>query len=197
MPLKYLPVYFWIKKNKIDKSRRIIRIAGFCLAGENVKQVKVLSFFMPWQAVLAIWELLLPLFLKRKKKYYVWPWVRDNILTKGCIVTEKGQSQQPCSNVWYLTKRTDLSTLVAVFACGLVLCIAAGKSLSSVSYSASINAQTVSFRLLQLSYCVLNDFALSTPCTEEPVLKDHPIGKENVVCQDRWSLVTGSITLKC
>ena len=28
----------------------------------------------------------------------------------------------------------------------------------------------------------------------EPVLKDHPIGPKNVVCQDRWSLVTGSIT---
>ncbi len=29
----------------------------------------------------------------------------------------------------------------------------------------------------------------------EPVLKDHPIGHENVVSQDRY-LVTGSITLK-
>ncbi len=34
-------------------------------------------------------------------------------------------------------------------------------------------------------------------CTEEPVLKDHPIGHENVVSQDKWSLVTGSATLKC
>ncbi len=33
--------------------------------------------------------------------------------------------------------------------------------------------------------------------TVEPVLKDHPIGHTNVVSQDRWSLVTGSITLKC
>ncbi len=32
--------------------------------------------------------------------------------------------------------------------------------------------------------------------TVEPVLKDHPIGHTNVVSQDRWSLVTGSITLK-
>ncbi len=31
----------------------------------------------------------------------------------------------------------------------------------------------------------------------EPVLKDHPIGHKNVVSQDRWPLVTGSITLKC
>ncbi len=33
--------------------------------------------------------------------------------------------------------------------------------------------------------------------TVEPVLKDHPIGHTNVVSQDRWSLVTGLITLKC
>ncbi len=28
------------------------------------------------------------------------------------------------------------------------------------------------------------------------VLKNHPIGHKNVVCQDRWSLVTGSVILK-
>ena len=33
--------------------------------------------------------------------------------------------------------------------------------------------------------------------TVEPVLKDHPIGRKNVVCQDKWSLVTGSVILKC
>ena len=33
--------------------------------------------------------------------------------------------------------------------------------------------------------------------TVEPVLKDHPIGHRNVVCQDRWSLVTGSVIMKC
>ena len=33
--------------------------------------------------------------------------------------------------------------------------------------------------------------------TAEPVLKDHPIGHTNVVSQDRWSLVTGSVTMKC
>ncbi len=33
--------------------------------------------------------------------------------------------------------------------------------------------------------------------TVEPVLKDHLIGHKNVVCQDRWSLVTGSVILKC
>ena len=32
--------------------------------------------------------------------------------------------------------------------------------------------------------------------TVEPVLKGHPISLENVVFQDRWSLVTGSIVLK-
>ncbi len=32
--------------------------------------------------------------------------------------------------------------------------------------------------------------------TIEPVLKDRPIGHKNVVCQDRWSLVTGSVILK-
>ena len=31
-------------------------------------------------------------------------------------------------------------------------------------------------------------------CTVEPVLKDHPIGHKNVVFQDRWSLVTDSVT---
>ncbi len=31
----------------------------------------------------------------------------------------------------------------------------------------------------------------------EPVLKDHPIHHANVVSQARWSLLTGSITLKC
>ncbi len=30
-------------------------------------------------------------------------------------------------------------------------------------------------------------------CTVEPVLKDHHVGHTNVVCQDRWSLVTGSV----
>ncbi len=33
--------------------------------------------------------------------------------------------------------------------------------------------------------------------TVEPVLKDHPTGHNKVVCQDRWSLVTGSVILKC
>ncbi len=32
--------------------------------------------------------------------------------------------------------------------------------------------------------------------TVESVLKYHPIGYKNVVCQDRWSLVTGSVILK-
>ncbi len=31
--------------------------------------------------------------------------------------------------------------------------------------------------------------------TVEPVLKDHPIGPQNVVCQDRWSLTIGLIVL--
>ncbi len=33
--------------------------------------------------------------------------------------------------------------------------------------------------------------------TVEPVLKDHPIGHQNMVSQNRWSLVTGSFTLQC
>ncbi len=33
--------------------------------------------------------------------------------------------------------------------------------------------------------------------TVEPVLKDWPNGHTNVVFQDRWSLVTGSVVLKC
>ncbi len=36
----------------------------------------------------------------------------------------------------------------------------------------------------------------SEPETVEPVLKDHLTGYKNVVCQDRWSLVTGSVILK-
>ncbi len=31
--------------------------------------------------------------------------------------------------------------------------------------------------------------------TVETVWKDHPIGHKNVVCQDRWSLVTGYIEM--
>ncbi len=31
----------------------------------------------------------------------------------------------------------------------------------------------------------------------EPVLKDHPIGHKNIVSQDRWSLVTCLVILKC
>ncbi len=36
------------------------------------------------------------------------------------------------------------------------------------------------------------------PCcsTVESVLKDHPIADKNVVSQNRWSLVTGLITVK-
>ncbi len=33
--------------------------------------------------------------------------------------------------------------------------------------------------------------------TVEPVSKDHLIRRKNMVSQDRWSLVTGSIVLKC
>ncbi len=33
--------------------------------------------------------------------------------------------------------------------------------------------------------------------TVETVLKDHPIGHKNMGSEDRWSLVTGSFTLKC
>ncbi len=38
--------------------------------------------------------------------------------------------------------------------------------------------------------------APSENITVEPVLKDRPIVHKNVVSQDRWSLVTGSFTLK-
>ncbi len=37
---------------------------------------------------------------------------------------------------------------------------------------------------------------LTVVSTVEPVLKDHPISHKNVVCQDRWSLVTGLNLLK-
>ncbi len=33
--------------------------------------------------------------------------------------------------------------------------------------------------------------------TVEPVLKDQPFGEKNMLSQDRWSLVTGSVVLKC
>ncbi len=42
-----------------------------------------------------------------------------------------------------------------------------------------------------------NSRSQKSDCTVEPVLIDHPICLKNVVCQDRWSLVTGSVTLKC
>ncbi len=38
---------------------------------------------------------------------------------------------------------------------------------------------------------------LLVPLELEPVLKDHPIGHKNVICQYRWSWVTGSAMLKC
>ncbi len=34
-------------------------------------------------------------------------------------------------------------------------------------------------------------------CTGKPFLKDRPVGYKYMVLQDRLSLVTGSITLKC
>ena len=57
-----------------------------------------------------------------------------------------------------------------------------------------------------LAHDLLNSSAEHTPgytlqgirgkhCTVKSVLKDHPIGHKNVVCQDRWSLVTGSVIL--
>ncbi len=39
--------------------------------------------------------------------------------------------------------------------------------------------------------------AVSSPYTVEPMLKDHPAGHKNMVSQDRWSFVTGSVALKC
>ncbi len=33
--------------------------------------------------------------------------------------------------------------------------------------------------------------------TVESAMKDRPIGHKNMVSQDRWSLVTGSVALKC
>ncbi len=36
-----------------------------------------------------------------------------------------------------------------------------------------------------------------TTNTVEPALKDQPIGHNNMVSQYRWSLVTGSVALKC
>ena len=37
---------------------------------------------------------------------------------------------------------------------------------------------------------------ISEPCPVEPALKDRPIGHKNMVSQDRWLLVTGSVALK-
>ncbi len=53
-----------------------------------------------------------------------------------------------------------------------------------------------------LMFCVKLSFVFSMkpsvlPITVEPVLKDRLICHKNRVSQDRWSLVTGSITLKC
>ncbi len=33
--------------------------------------------------------------------------------------------------------------------------------------------------------------------TFQPIMKDHPVGHKNTISQDRWSLVTGSVILKC
>ncbi len=33
-------------------------------------------------------------------------------------------------------------------------------------------------------------------CTVESAMKDHPMDQINMVSEDRWSLVTGSVTLK-
>ncbi len=46
-------------------------------------------------------------------------------------------------------------------------------------------------------FYIKHDVLHAKHITVEPVLKDHPIGHKNVVCQDRWSLVTGSVILKC
>ncbi len=37
---------------------------------------------------------------------------------------------------------------------------------------------------------VISHFQSVAASRVEPVLKDHPTGHKNVVCQDRWSLVT-------
>ncbi len=52
----------------------------------------------------------------------------------------------------------------------------------------AINAVTPTVKLHVILFLTFAD-------TVEPVLKDHPIVRRNVVCQDRWSLVTGSVTL--
>ncbi len=40
-------------------------------------------------------------------------------------------------------------------------------------------------------------YPLSRGCTEEPVLKDCPIGYKNMVSHGKWSLAPGSIALRC
>ncbi len=46
--------------------------------------------------------------------------------------------------------------------------------------------------------CLLNSSHVTTLCdTVEQLLKDHPIGHKNIAAQDRWPLVTDSLTLKC
>ncbi len=44
---------------------------------------------------------------------------------------------------------------------------------------------------------VFDKQCLSIVNTVEPVLKDNPIGHKDVVCQDRWYPVTGTVILKC
>ncbi len=43
--------------------------------------------------------------------------------------------------------------------------------------------------------CTVSFTMRSVHGTVEPVLKDHPTGHKNVACQDKWSLVTGSVIL--
>ncbi len=49
---------------------------------------------------------------------------------------------------------------------------------------------------LKLANSPVNMVKCSSTSTEEPLLKDHPIGHTYVVSQDKWSLVTGSIRVK-
>ncbi len=46
-------------------------------------------------------------------------------------------------------------------------------------------------------WCTLGILHALDIYTVEPVLKYHTIDHKNMVSHDRWSLVTGSFTLKC
>ncbi len=73
------------------------------------------------------------------------------------------------------------------------------------TYSARLLVRHRRLTLLEFLYriyvegfmCSQVKFKINSKSTVEPLLKDNPIGHKIMVSKDRWSLLTGSFTLKC